>query len=428
MQNKARRILGLFLLCVMCLTAGCGTETPAVQPDTVTTTPTISLTTTETTTVPEVTAADTTTAPVTEETTAAPETETAAPETTESSETTTAPDSESEDSSSETESTAPAENEKKPEFVNPLTGLAAEEDMSANRPAAIMINNIKVSCPQEGVSEADIIYECLVEGGYTRLMMLAQDYPNLPEVGSVRSSRDYYLDFAADYDAIYVHAGGSPYAYTALKERGVHNLDGVNMYLPTTFYRDQERVKSMGLEHSLMTTGTKIVEGIKYKRYRTEIVSEDFDYPLDFRYGEPLVFEDAAKHVHIPYSVAQVTDFEYDEETGEYLRWQFNGVPHVDGANNEQLSFKNVLIYFCETGRITGDSKLRIEVGTVGEGTGFYAVNGTYTKITWKKDSHDTPIRFYGADGELLLMDPGKTFVSVCPTTIENLISFNYEK
>ena len=60
------------------------------------------------------------------------------------------------------------------------------------------------------------MYECIVEGGYTRLMMLAMDYENLPVVGSVRSSREYYLDFAANHDAIYIHAGGSEQAYTEI--------------------------------------------------------------------------------------------------------------------------------------------------------------------------------------------------------------------
>lgn len=420
MHTRVRRSLGVLLLCALCF-SGCSGDTPAAVTGDVQTTeaPASSVPAESDTTAPEVT---TTAAPETTETTAAPET-TEAPQTSET--TTAAPET---TAPAETETTSRNHEENKPEFVNPLTGLAVEEDMSGKRPAAIMINNIKISCPQQGVSEADIIYECLVEGGYTRLMMLSQDYENLPVVGSVRSSRDYYLDFAADYDAIYVHAGGSPYAYTALRERGVTNLDGVNMYLPTTFYRDQDRVKAMGLEHSLMTTGTKIVEGIKYKRYRTTMEVEDFDYPLDFQYGEPLAFEDAALRIHIPYSAVQITDFYYDEATGEYLRYQFNGVAHIDGANEEQLSFENVLIYFCETGRITGDSSLRIEVGTVGEGTGFYATNGTYIPITWKKESHEAPIQFFDADGELLLMNPGKTFISVCPTTIENQIDFNYSK
>lgn len=361
-------------------------------------------------------------AQTTEDSVATEEPETQPPETS-------APESESE-TTAETEpvSSSVEEEPETPEFVNPLTGLVAEKDWSGTRPAAIMINNIQVSCPQVGVSRADVMYECLVEGGYTRLMMLVMDYASLPEVGSVRSSRDYYLDFAADYDAIYVHAGGSQYAYQAISDRKVNNLDGVNMYLPTTFYRDQNRISTMGLEHSLMTTGKKIAEGVAYKKYRTEL-SEDFDYPLDFvRYGTTVSFDDAALHIRIPYSLAQTTDFVYDEESASYLRYQFDGVKHIDGATGEQLTFENVLILFCETGLITGDPYRRIEVGTVGEGKGYYATEGTYIPITWKKEAHETPVQFFDEDGEPLLINAGKTFVSVCPTSIQSLISFNYTK
>ena len=312
-------------------------------------------------------------------------------------------------------------------YVNPLTGEGMKTDFSNRRPAAIMINNIKISCPQNGVGSADIIYECLAEGGLTRLMMVSMDYENLPEVGSIRSSRDYFLDFAADYDALYVHAGASQYAYIAISERKVQNLDGVNMWFPSTFYQDPDRKKNMGYEHSTMTTGEGIASGIKYKRYRTAL-TEGFDYPLDFvSFDTVLTYENRAEHIRIPFSGVQTTDFVYDADTGTYLRYQFDGEKHIDGLTNEQLAFENVLIYFCETGEITGDPKYRIEVGTIGEGTGYYAANGTYTQITWKKESHTDPIKFYDADGEPLLLNVGKTFISVCPTTVEESISFNYE-
>ncbi len=328
---------------------------------------------------------------------------------------------------SESETTA-EENPPEPlPYINPLTGEGIKTDFTTQRPAAIMINNIKISCPQNGVGSADIIYECLAEGGLTRLMMVSMDYQNLPEVGSIRSSRDYFLDFAADYDALYVHAGGSQYAYIAIAERKVQNLDGVNMWFPSTFYQDPDRKKNMGFEHSTMTTGEGIASGIKYKRYRTAL-TENFDYPLDFVSSDTaLTYESKAEHIHIPFSRVQTTDFVYDAESGKYLRYQFDGEKHIDGLTNEQLAFENVLIYFCETGAITGDAKNRIEVGTVGEGTGYYATNGTYTQITWKKESHTAPIKFYGPDGALLLLNVGKTFISVCPTTIESSLSFNYE-
>jgi len=312
-----------------------------------------------------------------------------------------------------------------PEFLNPLTGLAADRDLSTTRPVAIMVNNIRVSCPQAGVSQADVMYECLVEGGYTRLMMLVMDYESLGEVGSVRSSRDYYLDFAADYDAIYVHAGGSPFAYQAIKDYAVNNLDGVNMYLPSTFYRNQDRIVKMGYEHSMMTTGENIISGIKYKKYRTDLTA-NFNYPLDFvDYGTSIHFDDTAEHIRIPYSIVQTTDFLYDEELETYLRFQFSGEKHIDGDTGEQLTFENVMILFCETGAISGDAQHRIEVKTLGSGTGYYATKGTYIPITWEKETHESPIRFFDQNGEALLMNAGKTFISVCPTNISNMIDFN---
>lgn len=336
---------------------------------------------------------------------------------------------------SEPETSAPDTTEvieipEEPAHIHPLTGLASDTDLSGKRPAAIMINNIRASCPQDGIAQADIIYECLVEGGLTRLMMITLEYENLPEVGSIRSARDYYLNFAADYDALFIHAGGSPFAYDTIEARGVQNLDGVNMWdIPDkTFYRSAERLKTMKLEHTMVSTGEKIAAAVKYKKYRTDL-AENFDYPLDFvKTTESVSFENTAENIHIPFSISQVTDFVYDAEIGEYLRYQFNGEKHIEGTTGEQLTFKNVMILFCKTGAITGDPKYRIDVATVGEGCGYYAVNGTYTQIKWVKDSDESPIRFYGEDGELLMMNPGKTFISVCPTSIESLVSMNYAK
>ena len=413
MQYSLRTIGALLLLCAVCLlTFGCqtvpvdppkdsdtATAAPVLNPvpdDTTNTTPAVS----DDATVPDTSAPDTT-EPVTSEP------ETSAPDTSDEPE---KPD--------------------EPVIVHPLTGLATDTDLSAKRPAAIMINNIRVSCPQDGIAQADIIYECLVEGGITRLMMITLDYDNLPEVGSIRSARDYYLNFAADYDALFIHAGGSPFAYDSIKARKVQNLDGVNMWdIPSkTFYRSAERMKTMSPEHCLVSTGEKIAAAVKYKKYRTDL-AENFDYPLDFvKPDETVTFANKAENIHIPFSISQVTDFTYDAETGEYLRYQFNGQKHVEGTTGEQLTFKNVIILFCKTGAITNDEKNRIDVTTVGEGSGYYAVNGTYTKIKWVKDSDELPIRFYGEDGELIKMNPGKTFISVCPTSIESIVSMNYAK
>ena len=259
------RVLSLFLAVILCGSAfvACKVEP---DPPAVDSTPDIS-------DIPDTPDTSDTSDTVPPETTEPPVTETDPPETEESS---SAEETTESDTTTE-ETPTPAA----PEFVNPITGLEADQDFTGIRPAAIMINNIRVSCPQIGVADADIMYECLVEGGYTRLMMVVMDYANLGSVGSVRSARNYYLDFAADYDALYVNAGGIETSYEGIFALIVQNLDGVNMYLPSTFARDRDRIATMGLEHSLMTTGAGIVSGIKYKKYSTA-TEDDFDYPLDF--------------------------------------------------------------------------------------------------------------------------------------------------
>lgn len=330
------------------------------------------------------------------------------------------------DTSGEDSETEPPVPTSDPVNMNPLTGLETKYDYRAYRPVAIMINNLKKACPQMGVSKADIMYECLVEGGLTRLMMVVADYGSLPVVGSVRSSRDYYLDFAQNHDAIYFHAGGSPQAYTEIKNRSINNVDGVNMYTPDTFYRDAARMKTMGYEHSVMTTGEGIISALNYLKYRTKI-KDSFNNPFKFiSDGETIKFTGDASHVHIPYSGASIADFVYDKTSETYLRYQFNGVKHIDGATNEQLAFKNIIMIFNPTQAVAGDTSGRIAVTTTGTGDGYYVCNGKYVAIKWSKATRDTPISFTYTDGTQLKLNRGKTFVSIISTSVKSSVSFNY--
>lgn len=311
-----------------------------------------------------------------------------------------------------------------PDIINPLTGLEADVDYELRSPIAIMINNIKVATPQEGISYADVMYECIVEGRQTRLMMLVSDYESLPTVGSVRSSREYYLDFAANHNAIYMHAGGSNQAYTEIWTRYVNNLDGVNDSAVSyrCFWRDTWRMNNMGYEHSLMTSGEKIAAGIAYKNYSTEL-KNGFDSPLDFvSYDTVRTPEDgSATYLRVAYSNAHKPYFEYNESDCLYYRWQFLGDKHIDNGNKKQLAFTNIILLYLPTYN-TGDSYGHMNVNTVGEGEGYYLTMGKYEKITWKKAGKDTPVKLYNEAGEELLINRGKTFFQICtddmkPTT-----------
>ncbi len=311
-----------------------------------------------------------------------------------------------------------------PDIINPLTGLEADVDYELRRPIAIMINNIKVATPQEGISYADVMYECIVEGRQTRLMMLVSDYEILPTVGSVRSSREYYLDFAANHNAIYMHAGGSDQAYSEIWSRYVNNLDGVNDNGVSyrCFWRDTWRMNNMGYEHSLMTSGEKIAAGIAYKKYNTTLAN-GFDSPLDFVSYDTVHIPEggSATYLRVAYSNAHKPYFEYNEGDNLYYRWQFLGDKHIDNGNKKQLAFTNIILLYCPTYN-TGDSKGHMNVTTTGEGEGYYFTMGKYEKITWKKAGKDTPVKLYNEAGGELLINRGKTFFQICtddmkPTT-----------
>ena len=192
-----------------------------------------------------------------------------------------------------------------PVYTHPLTGLACEKDLSGVRPVSIMINNIKASLPQEGVAQADILYECLAEGGITRLMAIITDYGDVTQIGSVRSARDYYIDYANGYDCIFFHAGGSTYAYDTMSARGTDHVDGVNgpahLYSGTgTFIRDPERLKKYSSEHTLMIqNGAGIQSAIDYYKFRTEI-KEGYTTPMQFApWGETVTGEKEAREVSV---------------------------------------------------------------------------------------------------------------------------------
>ena len=317
---------------------------------------------------------------------------------------------------SEPEVTEPTETEPvEVSYFSRLTGEPTTKELYEQRPAAIMINNVQKACPQIGVGEADVIFECMCEGGVTRLMMLKTDYTALDVIGSIRSSREYFVDYAQAFDALYVHAGGSDQAYAEMKARRIDHVDFVNGRNPAgTFYQDPDRRVNMGYEHSLMTTGEAIAKDFVYNNLPLTHGEDTVDSFRFVPYGTVNVPENGmdAPHVQIPYTASHYPQFVYHADTQTYYRYQFKGVLHIDGATNEPLTFTNVLILSCPHVSLN-DSKYHIDVKTEGEGDGYYITMGKCVPIRWEKETVDSPLSLTYADGTPVLLNCGKTFVNV---------------
>lgn len=302
-------------------------------------------------------------------------------------------------------------------YINPLTGEGCAEEIGKNRPIAIMLNNLKKALPQLGVSQADIIYEAPAEGGITRMMGVFQSVDGVGEIGSVRSARDYYVSLALGHDAIFLHAGGSPQAYSAIQNWGVTALDCVNgPYEGTLYWRDQERRKNMGLEHSVLTSGETILELLPtYKRVTLEH-KEGYTYPVAFLdEGEKLQGE-PAQSLEVVFSTYKTGVFTYDPKTGLYLVSEY-GEPYVDGNTGEQVSVKNVLVLFTKVSAIAGDTAGRQSVKITGSGEGLLLCDGVKQDITWSKESNSAPLVYTGADGQPVEFGVGSSYVNIVSTS-----------
>ena len=118
---------------------------------------------------------------------------------------------------------------------------------STKRPIAIMIDNNVGNNNHIGLQDAYITYEVSVEGGLTRIMALFKDR-EIEEIGPVRSSRHYFLDYALESDAIYAHYGWSPYAENDIKNLQVNNINGLT---DTNAYW---RNKTISAPHNVFTS------------------------------------------------------------------------------------------------------------------------------------------------------------------------------
>lgn len=326
---------------------------------------------------------------------------------------------------SESPSPSPSESEPEPSPAptgpaNPLTGEAMnDEDQVKARPVAVMLNNITAALPQQGNSGADIIYEVVAEGGITRMLGVFQSLDGVDIIGSVRSSRPYFVELAMGLDAVYVHAGGSEDAYSCMASWGADHMDGVRGVYSGNglFWRSRNRIagKSYASEHSLITSGESIQKYLADSGFRLEH-DADWTSPMSFiEDGTPEGGSDA-NTVLVSHYGNKATLFRYDEASKKYLVEEYGGA-YIDGNTGEQIAVTNVLALRARMADMR-DGYGHVSV-SLDKGDGWFACGGKSIPITWKKGAYSEALTYYTEDGKPLVLGQGKTYVNVIPSTAE---------
>lgn len=289
-----------------------------------------------------------------------------------------------------------------------LTGLWVPEEIGRKRPYAFQFSNFKSVSNQWGISQADIVYECIVEGGITRLLGIGENYTG-DRLGSTRSSRHYFVSIADEYDAIYIHYGKTKYAVSKIKQLGIDNLDGETGIGTTVFYRD----KSMKAPHNAFASIDGILAGIKKKGYKTEYASDYKPHYSFYETDTDLADGSSVQKVTLKFSAYTSPYFEYNQDDKLYYRYQFGG-PHKDSNNGNQLIFKNIIVQFVKEWDIDRNDYQTMDIEDA-SGKGYYITNGKMIPITWKKKEASRWMRYYNEAGEELTINPGKTFITLFP-------------
>lgn len=288
-----------------------------------------------------------------------------------------------------------------------LSGLWVPEEIGTKRPLAIQFSNFETVSDQWGISQADIVYETMVEGGITRLLGIGENYSG-DRIGSVRSSRHYFASFADEYDAIYIHYGKTKYAVTKLKELGIDNLDGETGIGTTVFYRD----KSMKAPHNAFAGMEGINKGIQEKDYETEY-SSGYGPHFTFYEEDTDLTGQNVNRLDVKFSGYIAPYFEYNGSDKLYYRYQFGEV-HKDSNTGKQLAFKNIIVQFVKEWDIDKNDYQTMDLEDA-EGKGYYITNGRIVKITWKKNEKSSWMRYYDESGLELTINPGKTYIAIFP-------------
>ena len=277
---------------------------------------------------------------------------------------------------------------------------------SKTRPYAVMIDNISSARPQSNLDKAYLIYEIIVEGGLTRMMAVFKDV-DAPEIGPVRSARHYFIDYALENDAIYVHHGRSPQALSAINRLKINDLEG--LYNPSNIYwRDKTRYAP----HNSYTSSEGILKASNAKKYRMKSDKwQLLNYsvkPIDNSKKEDIKKADI---VRINFSNSVYSSFEYNNQTKRYTKYA-NGKVH-GLRSNEPLNFKNIII--TEGIKNYSIDGARQEIENIGHGTGWFISDNIARKITWEKSKEESKTIYKYMDGKILKVNDGNTYIGLQP-------------
>lgn len=299
------------------------------------------------------------------------------------------------------------------------TNELISEEQATRRPIAIMMPTDKAAQPSYGISNAKILYEVMEEGEISRQMAIIDNWQDLSKIGNIRSCRDYYIPLATEWDSILIHFGGVYYMQKRITASDINNLSGTSEYgtggaQPGSSYFFRSSDKSA--PHNAYISGKAITDASNELGYslttRAQYYNEShFTFANGVNTLEQYADAISANTVDLSKIFTYTkSSFTYNAETGLYSK-KLHGTAQIDGLNNEQLTFTNIIIQ--NTKWKTRDKKGYLSFQMTAGGDGYYFTKGRGIHITWKKASDYSPTKYYDDAGNEIQLNTGKTYIGI---------------
>ena len=311
-----------------------------------------------------------------------------------------------------------------PADINPLTGLpVANPTLLDRRPIAIKVCNYprKVR-PQYGLNLADHVLEYYIGDHMTRFVGVYFGN-NAERVGPVRSARLFDEQVMRMYNSYFV------FGYADPKVRERLYVDSLKPYLvietksncpPICRYEN-----GLAWNNLFADTG-KLTEYLDERRGNNQRPDlEGLAFGLDApKSGSP------GEKFTIHFTTISYHYWEYDPESGAYLRWQEANhdlkqaptyVPLYDALTDHQIFASNVVVLFVPHTIFYKSSSTEIlDITLEWEGQGYAFRDGQLYPIQWVHKSSSQMFSLYLPNGEPYPLKPGNTWFEI----LSNLSTF----
>ena len=301
--------------------------------------------------------------------------------------------------------------------IAPLTGsLTTDLSLAQRRALAVKIGNgDSKDRPQAGLAAADIVYEVLVEAGFSRfLAVLHSEIPS--RVGPVRSARSSDFDILADFATPYLATSGANSTVRREMSEAARSgtlIDVGALRMSAPYRRDRSRPAPHNLYFHYENLGggdpDSLPGGIP-----------DTPPAALFEYGSsnspPL--EDAAG-VTVAYTTLYGGEASHvwDHILGGWVRIQ-DGTLHTTETDFgvAEIAPANVVVLWMPYGRSAADRRSPQAI-SYGSGQALVLTAGSVHEAVWERTEDRVGYRFTDAAGNPLTLSTGSTWLLLANTS-----------